>query len=934
LKREGPGRDLSVSISGSELRSWTGQLIDKGLGIIDSLLEQNHLTYQQIALCLPTGGMINMPAIRDGLRERFGARAPRLHNADRIISEGAAWIAHDDLRLALAKPLELLQSDDSFAPVVPLPFMLPLENQSIPAASAIYRCVDPRPGRASFTFARPRRLRARDARSERQVYATFQLDIDETATPLIERLELNLTIDHDYVAHVDLYSTMRQHRVKAEIFDLEFTLAFPVGVFPETKTPETDHEADIAPTAPGSAASAAHNGRVRLRSNISASDSWQNVPGDLVLQYRPYWFDERTRSYSDWQKEEWTYYKDCPYCHRRRYQYWTEGCNAVRCLWRTIYPVKNGVRLPQEQATRVPAPNTSDQTSAGATPVELTNVKVPIIELPKVAAPPPAATSSLSANELLGADETSTVSLPLAVTPPPPICPNLENEETEELDESDQEDEEAEEPEESDQEDEEAEESEESDDKTRQRRPRKYRVAPRTPPPARPVDSTKQRESSELRQSDRAFPLDVRLTYEKAGFCRISLLPRRAADFPDDLEVRTDYASYGFVVLQEEWYQDVIPDGLGVLLQKGIEWDAQLPDGRHARWSLPGRPIYVLGHHDMLSGYVATQRLIVGEDHVVLCLHERLPEVKEAIELTGSPPAIELNEANGLPDGWTGLRGVIPRRPVPPSPDGGILDVLRPLADVKISFEGGIRIDRQAWLHGYPPRIRLHGDTSSANDLLIDRLPASLTPDDSYEVDGWDSLGEHSVWCPSASRSYVICDGAEVWEVWNAYTPSIGSSADQRTARASICGALVRRGGKQTVIGHATVVPVSNSIILGANPGEIEICSVRSDLRAARCVGFPSFDPVWALPADPQRSSKETDRVLLVGDPLPVGPWPGGAFVRRHSTPQALKRVKRWCSAIRMAGQKGLRTEPNESDIVAVWQDYKRQAKMISRRSR
>ena len=240
--------------------------------------------------------------------------------------------------------------------MVPLPFLLPLENQSIPAASAVYRCVDPRSGRASFTFARPRGPRARDALSERQVYSTYQLDIDETAPPLMERLELNVTIDHDYVAHVDLYSTMRQQRLKAEIFDLEFTVAFPFGTDPETGTSQTDREDDSTPTASGSADSTAQGGRVRLRSNISAAESWQNVPGDLVIQYQPSWFDERTRAYSNWQKEEWTYYKDCPYCHRRRYQYWTEGCNAARCLWRLAYPVKNGVSFSQEQPIGVKAP--------------------------------------------------------------------------------------------------------------------------------------------------------------------------------------------------------------------------------------------------------------------------------------------------------------------------------------------------------------------------------------------------------------------------------------------------------------------------------------------------------------------------------------------------------------------------------------------------
>ena len=168
LRHEGTGRDLSVAISRSEVADWTRELVDRGLGVIDALLEQNHLSYQQTALCLPTGGMVNMPAIRDGLNERFGARAPRLSNGDRIISEGAAWIAHDDLRLGLAKPIKLLQSDDTYAAVVPVPFTLPIENETKGAARAVYHCVDPRAGRASFTFARPSRPRPRDALSDRK----------------------------------------------------------------------------------------------------------------------------------------------------------------------------------------------------------------------------------------------------------------------------------------------------------------------------------------------------------------------------------------------------------------------------------------------------------------------------------------------------------------------------------------------------------------------------------------------------------------------------------------------------------------------------------------------------------------------------------------------------------------------------------------------
>ena len=474
------------------------------------------------------------------------------------------------------------------------------------------------------------------------------------------------------------------------------------------------------------------------------------------------------------------------------------------------------------------------------------------------------------------------------------------------------------------------------EEQKRQRSPRQYRVTPRSPPsPRSPAGTAQLEEVSELRENDRAFPLDVRLTYEKAGFCRISLLPRRAADFPATLEVPTGDALSAFVVLQDEWYQDVIPEHLGTLLKEGIEWDVQLPDGRYVRWSLGGRPLYVLGHHDRLSGFVATQRLTIGEEHVVLCLDERLQEVKEAIDLTGSPPAIELNENNGLPHGWIGLRGVLPRKPVPSSPEGSILDLLRPLADVNISFEGGIRIDRRAWLHGYPPQIRLRGDTSSENSPLIDGTLAVVTPNGCYETDGWDSPGEHSVWCPSASRSYIIRDVAEAWEPWNAYTWSLGTFAGTRGAiAASICGALVRPPVEESLARRSTVVPASNRVILGANPGEIETCPIRRDLRAARCVGFPSFDPVWALPLDPMRSSKRTDRVLLIGDPRPVGSWSTRHPTGKPKTALHLNNVRSWCSAIRMAGRKGLTTEPSGSAIVGIWRDYKKQAKAISRRLR
>jgi len=40
------------------------------------------------------------------------------------------------------------------------------------------------------------------------------------------------------------------------------------------------------------------------------------------------------------------------------------------------------------------------------------------------------------------------------------------------------------------------------------------------------------------------------------------------------------------------------------------------------------------------------------------------------------------------------------------------LGITRHINTAEIVLESGIRIDRQTWLNGFPPRIRLHGDRS------------------------------------------------------------------------------------------------------------------------------------------------------------------------------------------------------------------------------
>jgi hypothetical protein len=160
------------------------------------------------------------------------------------------------------------------------------------------------------------------------------------ADPLMERLELKLAIDHDYVAHVDLRSTMRTHHVIAEIFDLEFTVQFPgaAGGLPASLNRETAGEKVSGSSR--STHSSEPAGSICLRSNIACYRSWQMVPGDLIETYRSNWFADRARQYSAWQKKERDYYKDCPYCQRQRYEFHSQGCNNSYCLWIRVYHEK------------------------------------------------------------------------------------------------------------------------------------------------------------------------------------------------------------------------------------------------------------------------------------------------------------------------------------------------------------------------------------------------------------------------------------------------------------------------------------------------------------------------------------------------------------------------------------------------------------------
>lgn len=231
VRGSGDECDLAVDITRTELEDLSRGLVGAGFEEIDRVLQQARLDRLDIDLCLATGGMVNMPAIRNGLVERFGSRAPRISNQDSIIAEGAAWIAYDDLDIRLSKPLEVLvaggPSRGSWLPMVDTDFQLPVENQVALAENRRFYCTDPQDGQAVFEFGKPQKAGVAQPEDDRETLEVLTLPVDPTARPFLERLECQVQIDHDYIASVTIRSDRNGESVCREIHALEFGLVLP-----------------------------------------------------------------------------------------------------------------------------------------------------------------------------------------------------------------------------------------------------------------------------------------------------------------------------------------------------------------------------------------------------------------------------------------------------------------------------------------------------------------------------------------------------------------------------------------------------------------------------------------------------------------------------------------------------------------------------------
>lgn len=307
------GKTLEYTLSRQELEEMTRPLVAQGIKEVEALLDAVGLAPSQVSRCIVAGGMAAMPSIRSRLHELFGPQRVDIpDNSATLVSQGAAWIAHDQQRLVLSKPIEIELARGARLPVLHMGRPMPADGDHQHEEVHLY-CTDPSDGKAKIALVTPERVSATpQAGDPRETIGMLTLEVDPTAPPLHERIKLDLEINDDLILTLTALSSQREDRQSATYFELEFGIGFPGA-------------SEIKPS-PRTVSAARATGGLVVRANISDKKDRSLVPGDVLHKYTPAAFsrlpgDRATEE----QVREHLYYQPCAVCKRP----W--GHPACRC---------------------------------------------------------------------------------------------------------------------------------------------------------------------------------------------------------------------------------------------------------------------------------------------------------------------------------------------------------------------------------------------------------------------------------------------------------------------------------------------------------------------------------------------------------------------------------------------------------------------------
>ena len=438
---------------------------------------------------------------------------------------------------------------------------------------------------------------------------------------------------------------------------------------------------------------------------------------------------------------------------------------------------------------------------------------------------------------------------------------------------------------------------------------------PRIPSDSTAIATTRSREELTL-------TIDLRVMFIRGGTCSITLLPRSVDGTAPEISVKTAQGPIELITLEEGWYQDVQVADLGQQLRGGIEWRSVDPP---ARWILSGRDIFVLGQRSELCGNVTRARLSLGRDQLVLCVQDIYAAVEETLRDAGCDSYQVLTASDGVPDGWLLIRNVRPQRSVRLNDEADILNILRPQPEIDIAFEGGVRFSRNSWLAGVPPVIRVYG-AEHGEPVYIDDEGAHLRPDESYVTASWDAVGKHFVACGQATRTYSIEKIQEAWDLWVAH--DFLATRGRVQTRTAVCGPLVLSSiDEVSDFRRSIVVAAAAPVLIGKNPGEVYVATEGAGRVASWRVGWPLFEPIWAMPENPLRCDKRHALLRFL-------PSEFGDLTAFEPGLDAVESPELWSRAVLDCRRKGLRPDSTLPSICELWCRYVHRARALWKAAR
>ncbi|MDR5907786.1 Hsp70 family protein [Franzmannia qiaohouensis] len=327
--------DLDILLTRSELEEIIGQKIRQGVKRAKTLIEAADLTTSDISLCLATGGIVNMPAVKSGLYEMFGAT--RVEISDRgfsIISEGAAWIAHDRARLRLAKNIEVHVARNAYFSVIGAGYEMPTAGDVSEAERLTLYCTDPRDGVGKISLLSPTRHgRQVQPNDSRQPLASLNVKVEPTMAKLFERIMLDLEVDDNLILHATAKSAIKGDSDYRPIHELEFGLDIMQGItghsMNEPHSRSGKSETPAKKPEGRSSQSEQPVGGVLLRPNVAIREDLSLVPGEALVKKemgQPGGHFHRADELTDLQRDERASYAPCSYCGRRA------GDPKCRCI--------------------------------------------------------------------------------------------------------------------------------------------------------------------------------------------------------------------------------------------------------------------------------------------------------------------------------------------------------------------------------------------------------------------------------------------------------------------------------------------------------------------------------------------------------------------------------------------------------------------------